>query len=470
MDSFGVLFGRLVREKRGVEGLSQDGLAAESGLTKARISELERGRIANPQVRTIDALCVALNIQPDERASCHPASTFELPPSLLQKLARQFGRDMPNATEEELEAFLMAKAEEFRSMQGRLTTLAESEGRISELIKAANVALGVGEFSTADGLLMEAEEVHLQSTTIVALRSQARLRIERANASLVIGDIESAVTHFEKSSSYFSGIGNEFEAENRHECVMLLRYYGYRYRNATALFAARNMLNQNFAIWTKDVHTEKWCQTKNALGGVEVRLSQFDIPKNAILHLMEAKGHYEEVRAVCSDTFLPKIFATTCLDLANVFSERRLAKTDEEYEKNLRLALKSQMTALRFFSKYDDPREWGVLQHNLGLTYTWLSNIRPDETKSAAYLKSAIDHLEQSFEVRNPEDSLQYWVASCRSLGEALINMSKHPSAQDAADILQRAFGVLNDALAKISSAEHPLQWTQIQTQLARCI
>src|SRR5262245_10426582 len=61
MDPFGVLFGRLVREKRGIEGLSQDGLAERSGLPKARISEIETGKIANPQARTVDALCVALN-------------------------------------------------------------------------------------------------------------------------------------------------------------------------------------------------------------------------------------------------------------------------------------------------------------------------------------------------------------------------------------------------------------------------
>ena len=50
--SIGVLFGRLVREKRGVEGLSQDGLADKTGLTKARISDIETGKIANPQAKT----------------------------------------------------------------------------------------------------------------------------------------------------------------------------------------------------------------------------------------------------------------------------------------------------------------------------------------------------------------------------------------------------------------------------------
>jgi DNA-binding XRE family transcriptional regulator len=53
MDRFGVQFGRLVREKRGIEGLSQDGLAERSDLTKARISDIETGKIANPHVRTI---------------------------------------------------------------------------------------------------------------------------------------------------------------------------------------------------------------------------------------------------------------------------------------------------------------------------------------------------------------------------------------------------------------------------------
>src|SRR2546421_12691160 len=117
MDPFGVLFGRLVREKRGIEGLSQDGLANKSGLAKARISNIETGKIANPQARTVDALCVALNISREERAACHAAPASGLPPRLLDKLARHFGHDMPDATEEELEAFLMAKAEEFREMR-----------------------------------------------------------------------------------------------------------------------------------------------------------------------------------------------------------------------------------------------------------------------------------------------------------------------------------------------------------------
>jgi transcriptional regulator with XRE-family HTH domain len=469
MDRFGVPFGRLVREKRGIEGLSQDGLANRSGLTKARISDIETGKIPNPQAKTVDALCVALNISREERTACHTAPALGLPSRLLEKLAPHFGRDMPDATEEELEAFLTTKAEEFREMQARLEKLAETEGRISELIKAANAALGEGDFETADGLLKEAEAVQLQSSTIVALKKQAELRIERGNAALVSGDVATAAGHFERSSRYFSALDAEVEAGNRHECAMLLRYYGYRYKSPEALYEARKALQQNLVIWKQDAYREKWCQTKNALGGVSLRLSQFDVPENAISHLVDAKGHYEDVRACCSEEFLPKTFATAGLDLANVCEDRRLAKSDADYQTNLQFALSLQLSALRCFSKADDPRVWGIVQHNLGRSYIALSDIRTDETKSVSDIENAIHHAELSFEVRNSDDSLQYWVASCRTLGEALLKMSTYSFPKDAAKYVQRASDVLHGAAARISPSEHPYQWAEIRRQLARC-
>ena len=111
----------------------------------------------------------------------------------------------------------------------------------------------------------------------------------------------------------------------------------------------------------------------------------------------------------------------------------------------------------------------GILQHNLGCSYIDLSNTRAEEFKSAGDIENAIRHLELSFEVRDPENSLQYWVASCRSLGEALLNTSTYSITKDAGDYVRRASEVLKGAAAKISLSEHPHQWTEIQTELARC-
>jgi transcriptional regulator with XRE-family HTH domain len=469
MGRFGVQFGRLIRDKRGIEGLSQDALAEKTDLTKSRISEIETGKIANPQAKTVDALCVALNISREERAACYAPSVSSLPPSLLERLAAHFGRDMPDATENELEAFLITKANEFQEMRARLTELAATDARMSELITAANAAIGEGDFDTADNLLSAAEDVQLQSGTIPALRKQAKLRIERGNAALVNGDIEKAADHFDLSSRYFSGIQVELEAENRHDCVNLLRAYGYRYKSPEALYVARRFLSQNLAIWTQLAHTEKWCQTENALGAVCVRLSEFDSSENVPLHLSEGKGHYENVRSVCSERFLPKMFGTAELDLANIYSNRAAAKTDSDHETNLQMALSLQLSALRFFSQTDDPREWGIIQHNLGCSYIDLSNIRGSEDYSAEDAANAIGHLESSFAVRNPNDSLQYWVASCRSLGEALLNIASYSITKDFTDYLRRASDVLLDAEGKISESDHPHQWSELQKQILRC-
>jgi hypothetical protein len=62
-----------------------------------------------------------------------------------------------------------------------------------------------------------------------------------------------------------------------------------------------------------------------------------------------------------------------------------------------------------------------------------------------------------SFQVRDPENSIQYWVASCRSLGEALLNMSTYTIAKNADDYIRRASEVLNGAAAKISASVHPV-------------
>jgi transcriptional regulator with XRE-family HTH domain len=468
MDPFGVLFGRLVREKRGIEGLSQDGLADKAGLAKARISDIETGKIANPQARTVDALCVALDISRDERAACHSAPTSGLPARLLEKLARHFGADMPDATERDLESFLMAKAEEFREMRKRLENLAATEGRISELVNAANAALGEGDFETADDLLKEAEAVQMQSSTVVALQKQAALRIERGKAALINGEVAAAAGHFEQSSRYFSGIDTALEAENRHECATQLRYYGYRYKSAEALYEAKTALQKNLDIWEPDKNTGQWCRTKNALGGTSWRLSQFDVADNMMHHLSDAKGHYESVRTRCSEQFLPQKFATAGLDLANLYSNRKMAKSDEEYELNLQKTLSLQLSALRVFSKANDPRAWGIVQHNLGCTYLALSAIRASEAQSVGDIESAIRHAEFSFEVRNPDASLQYWLASCRTLGEALLDLSTHSVVKDAAQHARRAEDVLRGAAARISPSEHPHQWAEIQKQLAR--
>jgi transcriptional regulator with XRE-family HTH domain len=149
MDRFGVLFGRLVREKRGIEGLSQDGLADKSGLQKARVSDIETGKIANPQARTVDALCVALNISLEERAACHGSTASRLPEFVSK-------REPPAAAASPGNVFAVSNIpirvkEHFLGRDGALTAiekgLARDEGRVA--ITALHGLRGVGKTTLA---------------------------------------------------------------------------------------------------------------------------------------------------------------------------------------------------------------------------------------------------------------------------------------------------------------------------------
>jgi transcriptional regulator with XRE-family HTH domain len=58
-------FGQILRQLRQERGLSQEGLALESGYHRTYISQLERGQ-KNPSLKTIFQLAKALNVEPSE--------------------------------------------------------------------------------------------------------------------------------------------------------------------------------------------------------------------------------------------------------------------------------------------------------------------------------------------------------------------------------------------------------------------
>jgi transcriptional regulator with XRE-family HTH domain len=469
MESFGVLLGRLVRDKRGIESLSQDDLSGKTGLTKARISEIETGKINNPQARTIDALCVALNISRQEREACRVLTGPRLPPRLLENLALRFGHSNPDASEDELEAFLKEKAVEFREFQERLAQIDAAEGRIADFLAAANAALEEGDFQLADKRLAEAEDAQLASTTLPALEKQYRLRFERAHASLLGGEISNAAQHWETAANYFHFVDKAAEAEKRYEYCTRLREYGYRYRNVEALRAAKDALETNLSIWTKGSSLQNWCRATNALGAVSWRLSQFDAAENFLMHSAKAKSLYETVRENCSETELPYYYAAASTNLASIYSDREFARSEQEYYSNLENCLRLQNSSLKLISKTDRPVDWGILQHNIGNSYTKFFQIQAEKQLSMNVIDKAIHHLELSFEVRDSINELQYWIASCRSLGAALIERSTHQPSPQASIDLQGSHDLLSGAASKISETEHPNQWAEIQNQLARC-
>jgi hypothetical protein len=111
----------------------------------------------------------------------------------------------------------------------------------------------------------------------------------------------------------------------------------------------------------------------------------------------------------------------------------------------------------------------GHFPAHIGLSYIRLFKLQLDPLSALDIIERAIDHIQSSFEVRDPETELQYWVASCRSLGEALIEKARCQTGDEGADSLRLGQTVLTGAVSKISEREHPHQWAELQAQLTRC-
>ncbi|MEM7212816.1 MAG: helix-turn-helix transcriptional regulator, partial [Pseudomonadota bacterium] len=213
MLDFGMRFGALVYEKRRVEGLTQEALAFKAfgpGGRKAQISDLERGKIDNPQAKIVDALVVALEISDQELRACREPVELppegdrpDLPPLLLENLAMRFGIASPDASASELEAYLRDAAKDYREMKSRLDALAKADERIANLVGAAQGALEQGNFDEADARLADAEEIQQTEHTLVQVRKQAELRTERGKAALMKFDVDAAYGHFCEAAAFF---------------------------------------------------------------------------------------------------------------------------------------------------------------------------------------------------------------------------------------------------------------------------
>src|SRR5687768_6670107 len=71
-------FAQILRWRRLAAGLSQEELAERAGLSVRGVSDLERGRRANPHHQTVRMLAEALALAPDDRAALIAAAHPEV--------------------------------------------------------------------------------------------------------------------------------------------------------------------------------------------------------------------------------------------------------------------------------------------------------------------------------------------------------------------------------------------------------
>ena len=275
MPHFGARFGRLVKAKRQWMGLKATELALEALGDKAkrsRISEIENGRVANPNAATVGALISHLAISEEEIAECRNpmrnvgdrATDLGVPRELLENLAQRFGVENPDAPEAELIAFLKETATEWKDLKARLAALEALDDRLKNYTGAAEAAMASGNFAEADKLLAMAEEMQQEERTLREVRKQADIRATRAMAALLAGDAESAAGHFEAAAGFFAGMSPGEGARRRNKAAITLAKRGLAFGGKFTEMAVA-LWEANFEVYTRENAPQDWAMTQNNL-------------------------------------------------------------------------------------------------------------------------------------------------------------------------------------------------------------
>ncbi|MFJ9808967.1 ATP-binding protein [Streptomyces sp. NPDC101158] len=136
MTGAGLEFGTLLRRLRGEASLTLEALAEASGVSVRGIGDLERGRVATPQRRTVAALADGLRLSTSERERLLAAARIGRLPHPQPKGLRAFPRGVDD--------FVGRQAE-----LARLTTLAEEEADAIPVVVAVSGPPGTGKTTLA---------------------------------------------------------------------------------------------------------------------------------------------------------------------------------------------------------------------------------------------------------------------------------------------------------------------------------
>ena len=424
MLDFGVRFGALVRQKRGVEGLTQEALAFKAfGPTgrKAQISDLERGKIANPQAKIVDPLVVALEITDEELRACREPVGLppegdrpDLPPLLLENLAMRFGIASPDASAAELEAYLRGAAKDYAEMKARLDALAAADGRIANLMGAAKGAMDAGDFDEADARLADAEEIQQTEHTLVQVRKQAELRTERGKAALMKFDVDAAYGHFCEAAAFFEPFDKVEASKTLRETGKSLYFHGLA-RGDDALQRTIEMWRKELALLDSNKDAVQWAGTQNNLA-VALQEQCIRAEGEAGLTLLaEAVTAYRAALEVRTRDAMPVDWAMIQNNLGNALRAQGIRAEGEAGLTLLAEAVTAYRAALEVHTRDAMPVQWAATQNNLGLALQD-QGIRAEGAAGLTLLAEAVTAYRAALEVYTRDAMPVDWAVTNKNL------------------------------------------------------
>lgn len=429
-ESFGVRFGRLVKDRRTSKGWSLAKLAFiafklrpdQTGKDQsAQVQRLEAGKAAEPHAGTIKAFCDALGITGEEVAALRrPAvpdphalaiimeNMGKATRSELYSLARAFGQDAPeDLPDAYLHNFLTKKAEEYRNYRVQVDALDDRISGLGNLKAAAQDAAGRLDFDEVEALLSRVHEVE---TDIAAKTAETRA----ANA-LLRGQVEQAFRLLSAAADSFGGIDPLEPARRRSRYEDRLYAHGLRYGGPGLALSAR-MIRDALANLAQTTDPGLWASLHNSLAiALRTQGSRTEGAAGAAL---------------------------------------------------LGQAVVAYRGALEVYTRADYPVQWAMTTQNLAGALRNQGS-RTEGAAGAALLGQAVAACRDALEVRTRADHPMDWAMTTQNLAVALEEQGSRTKGAAGAALLGQAVAACRDALEVCTRADHPVQWAMTTKNLA---
>gem|GEM_PF-1079987 len=472
MSTFGARFGALIKFKRGIEGLTQEqlaGMAFDAEQLKTRISELENGKVPNPQQKTIDALVVALNISPEELAECrNPPDAPTLPPDLLENLSQRFGHDNPDAPPEELAQYLKDKAKDYKALQSQLDALKETDKRIENLVGAAKGALSQGHFEKAQSLYAGAREIQRRERTEPALKQEQALYWAEAESHLFNDNATKAAESFDEGAKVLASLGKDDVGYARQEAAEKLYEHGRRY-GGDGLEAAIMLWQKNLKTWTKTAEPENWAMTQNNLALALQNEGTRAGGETGVAGLEEAVTAYRQALVVYTREAHPVNWAVTQNNLANALQVQGTRAGGETGVSLQKEAVTAYRYALGVYTREAHPVQWAMSQMNLANALQAHGTRAGGET-GVALLEESVTAYRKALEVRTREAHPADWAMTQNNLAIALQEQGTRAGGETGVALLEEAVTAYRQALEVRTREAHPVGWAMTQMNLATAL
>lgn len=486
--SFGARFGQLVRRYRELEEKSAKELALAAfgdEAKRSRISELENGKVANPQAKTIYALCKVLGISPEEVEACRKPPTKDvgqaqadldqlrdergsltaaldavrdLSRSQLETLARRFDIDQPEAMRDgDISALLEKKAAEYRAYKTQIDNIDERVAGLGNLKAAAQEAAERLDFEEVENLL---SMVH--TTELEIAWDTASLRADNA---LLRGRTKDAFTIISAAADAFAAIDPIEPAQRRIASEDRLFQHGLRY-GSNGILLSEEMLCTAIEHLSEEDHRHILAGAQNRLGIALRERAARTNKKGRVEILTRAVNAFEAALIVVTETDYPHYWAFTKSNLGAALQERGLQVGGWEGLNQIADGVNAFRASVGVFNISTEPDEHAGMLNNLGNGL--INESRNTKGKRGSeLLAEAIDVFRTALSIRADLATPLRWAMTQDNLGNALSYQGSRTGGEEGAKLLAEAVTAYLATLRVYTEAEHPVQWAITQNNLA---